>query len=159
MATEYLRLSRRHRSIGFASDEREQAAKTRTGRQNGRPRMPSAMVQPADFGKLHDLTRGHERVLPRALRRREHLHDPRALYAMPKWLTVDAVAVVEEVGRRGVVREGVDELLCGPGGGGCSVTLKWTTRRRWWAKMTRTKSTLCLTVGTTKKSRDTRSCT
>jgi hypothetical protein len=29
---------------------------------------------------------------------------------MPKWLTVDAVAVAEEVGRRGLVREGVDEL-------------------------------------------------
>jgi hypothetical protein len=59
----------------------------------------------------------HERVLPRALRRGENLLDPRALQAMPKWLTVDAVAVAEEVGRRGLVREGVDELLSGPDGG------------------------------------------
>jgi hypothetical protein len=35
---------------------------------------------------------------------------PMPLQAMPKWLTVDAVAVAEEVGRRGLVREGVDEL-------------------------------------------------
>src|SRR2546428_663412 len=33
------------------------------------------------------------------------------------------------------------------------------TRRRSWARITRTKSTLWVTVGTTKKSRATRSCT
>src|SRR5919106_1232030 len=132
------------------------------------------MVQPADFGKLHDLPRGgkldrskvgcvlvqrevgwrlmvvgevagqdatkvalaqdkhviqaltpdradeplHERVLPRALRRRENLLDAHALHAVPKWLPVNAVAVAEEIGRRGLVREGVDELLSGPNGGG-----------------------------------------
>jgi hypothetical protein len=37
---------------------------------------------------------------------------------MPKWRAVDAVAVAEEVGRRGLVREGVDQLLSGPDGGG-----------------------------------------
>jgi hypothetical protein len=51
----------------------------------------------------------HERVLPRAVRRGESLLDPHALQAMPKWLTVDAVAVAEEVGWRGLVREGVDD--------------------------------------------------
>src|SRR5438876_3943948 len=40
---------------------------------------------------------------------------------------------------------------------GCSVTLKWTTRRRWWASTTRTKSTRRRMVGTVKKSRETRS--
>jgi hypothetical protein len=35
----------------------------------------------------------HERVLPRALRCRENLLDPHAFQAVPKWLTVDAVAV------------------------------------------------------------------
>ena len=73
----------------------------------------------------------HERVLPRAPRRGENLLDPHACHAMPKWRAVDAVAVAEEVGRRGLVRDGVDQLLSGPDGGGCSVTLKWTTRRRW----------------------------
>jgi hypothetical protein len=37
---------------------------------------------------------------------------------MPKWLTVDAVAVAEEIRWRRLVREGVDELLGRPGGGG-----------------------------------------
>jgi hypothetical protein len=60
----------------------------------------------------------HERVLPWALRRREKLLDPHALHAMPKWLPVDAIAVAEEIGRRGLVREGVHELLSRPDGGG-----------------------------------------
>src|SRR6266540_2420600 len=46
-----------------------------------------------------------ERVLPRAVRRREHLLDPHALHAMPKLQTVDVIAVGQEVGWRGVVRE------------------------------------------------------
>jgi hypothetical protein len=37
---------------------------------------------------------------------------------MPKWLTVDAIAVAEEIGRRGVVRKGIHDLLGGPGGSG-----------------------------------------
>jgi hypothetical protein len=49
----------------------------------------------------------HEGVLPRAVRRRENLLDSHALHAMPKSLTVDAVTVAEEVGRRGLVREGL----------------------------------------------------
>jgi hypothetical protein len=59
-----------------------------------------------------------ERVLPRALRRRENLVDPHALHAVPKQLTVDRVAVAKEVGGGGLVREGVHELLSRPGGGG-----------------------------------------
>src|SRR5947208_12613713 len=35
---------------------------------------------------------------------------------------------------------------------GCSVTLKWTTRRRWWASTTRTKRTRSRAVGMVKKS-------
>jgi len=49
---------------------------------------------------------------------REDFADPHALDASPKRLPVDAVAIAEEVGRPGVVRERVDELLGGPGGGG-----------------------------------------
>jgi len=59
-----------------------------------------------------------ERVLPRALRRRENLFDGHALYAAPKWLTVDAIAVADEIGRCRLVREGLDDLLSGPLGGG-----------------------------------------
>jgi len=57
-------------------------------------------------------------ILPRAVGRREDVADPHALDASPKRLPVDAVAIAEEVGRRGVVRERVDDLLGGPGGGG-----------------------------------------
>jgi hypothetical protein len=72
-----------------------------------------------------------EGVLPRALGRRQDFIDPYALHAVPEHVTVDRVAIAEEIGGRGVLREGVDDLLGGPVGGGCSVTLKWTTRRRW----------------------------
>jgi hypothetical protein len=83
-----------------------------------------------------------ERILPWAVRRREDFVDPHALHAVPKVLAVDLVTVAQEVGWRGIVRERVHDLLGGPGGGGMfSVTLKWTTRRRWWASTTRTKRT------------------
>ena len=59
-----------------------------------------------------------EGILPRAVRGRENLLDPHAFHAVPKWPSVDLVAVTEEIGRCGLVREGVDELLSGPGGGG-----------------------------------------
>ena len=59
-----------------------------------------------------------ERVLPRAPRRRENLVDAYALHAAPKWLTVDAIAVAEEIGRCRLVGEGVDDLLTGPDSGG-----------------------------------------
>jgi hypothetical protein len=59
-----------------------------------------------------------ERVLPRAARRRENLLDPHALHAAAKLLTIDLVAITQEIGWRGLVREGVHDLLGGPGGGG-----------------------------------------
>jgi hypothetical protein len=59
-----------------------------------------------------------EGVLPRAVRRREHLLDPHALHAVPKWLIIDLVTITQEIGWRGLVREGVHDLLSGPVGGG-----------------------------------------
>ncbi len=59
-----------------------------------------------------------EGILPRAVRGREDFLDPHALHAEPKLLAVDLVAVAEEIGRCGVVREGVHDLLGGPVGGG-----------------------------------------
>jgi hypothetical protein len=73
----------------------------------------------------------HEGALPRAVGRRKHFTDPHALHAVPERVIIDPVAIAEEIGRRGVVREGLHDLLGGPVSGGCSVTLKWTTRRRW----------------------------
>src|SRR5436309_15870845 len=43
-----------------------------------------------------------EGVLPRALRRREDFTDAHALHALPEHLTVDRVAIAQEVGRRGI---------------------------------------------------------
>ena len=48
-----------------------------------------------------------EGVLPWAVRRREDFTDAHALHALPEHVTVDRVAIAEEVGRGGVVREGV----------------------------------------------------
>jgi hypothetical protein len=60
----------------------------------------------------------HERLLPRALRRRDYLLDSHALHAVPQRLLINAVAVADEIGRRGLIREGVNELLSGPNGRG-----------------------------------------
>src|SRR5437667_6419060 len=59
-----------------------------------------------------------EGVLPRAVRRREDFTDAHALHALPEHVTVDRVAIAEEIGRGGVVREGVHDLLGRPGSGG-----------------------------------------
>ena len=59
-----------------------------------------------------------EGILPRAMRGGEDFLDAHAFDALPKVLAVDAVAIAEEIGGCGVVREGVDELLGGPGGSG-----------------------------------------
>jgi hypothetical protein len=59
-----------------------------------------------------------EGILPRAVRGRENLLDPHALHAVPKLLAVDLVTIAQKIGGRGVVREGVHDLLGGPAGGG-----------------------------------------
>ena len=82
-----------------------------------------------------------ERVLPRAEGRREDFTDPHALGASPKRVPVDAVAIAEKVGRRGVVWEDVDELLGGPGGGGMLSDIEVHDAPARWARMMRTNST------------------
>ena len=47
-----------------------------------------------------------EGVLPRALGRRQDFIDPYALHALPEHVTVDRVAIAEEIGGRGVLRLG-----------------------------------------------------
>src|SRR5207249_9133618 len=59
-----------------------------------------------------------EGVLPRTVRGREDFTDAQALHALPEHVTVDRVAIAEEIGRGGVVGEGVDDLLGRPGSGG-----------------------------------------
>jgi hypothetical protein len=60
----------------------------------------------------------HEGALPRAVGCRKHFTDPQALHSLPERVTVDRVAIAEEIGRRRVFREGVDDLPGGPGSGG-----------------------------------------
>ena len=59
-----------------------------------------------------------EGILPRAARGREYFTDSHALHTLPEGVTVDCVAVAQEVGRCGIVGEGVHDLLGGPVGGG-----------------------------------------
>ena len=72
-----------------------------------------------------------ERILPGAVRRREDFGDPQALHAVPKLLAVDLVTVAQEIG--GAESSGKASTICWAvqWAVGCSVTLKWTTRRRW----------------------------
>ena len=49
----------------------------------------------------------HERILARAVRRREDVVDPHALHAVAKLLAIHLLTVAQEMGGRGVVREGV----------------------------------------------------
>ena len=44
--------------------------------------------------------------------------DSHALHALAERVTIDRVTVVDEIGRRGIVWEGVDDLLGDPLGGG-----------------------------------------
>ena len=59
-----------------------------------------------------------EGILPGAVRRREDFVDPHALHAVAKLLAIHLVTIAQEIGGRGVVREGVHDLLGGPVGGG-----------------------------------------
>jgi hypothetical protein len=59
-----------------------------------------------------------ERILPGAVWRREDLVNPHGRHPVPELLAIDLVTISEEVRRRGLVREGVHELLSRPGGGG-----------------------------------------
>ena len=59
-----------------------------------------------------------EGVLPRIVGCREDFCDAHALHSVLELLAVDAVAIAEEIGRRGVVREGLHDLLGRPLRGG-----------------------------------------
>ena len=59
-----------------------------------------------------------EWILPRTLGRCEDFVDAQAVYSVSEGLAIDGVAIAEKVGRRGVVREGVHDLLGRPGCGG-----------------------------------------
>ena len=72
-----------------------------------------------------------KRLLPRTARRREDFRDAHALDTMAERLAEDSVAIAEKIARPWVVREGLQICWAVHCAVGCSVTLKWTTRRRW----------------------------
>jgi hypothetical protein len=59
-----------------------------------------------------------ERILPRASGSREDFLDLHALHVLAEGVPIDGVAIAEEIGRGGVVREGVHDLLGCPKSGG-----------------------------------------
>ena len=59
-----------------------------------------------------------ERVLPRAVGRRQDLIDPHAPHSLSERVSVDLIAIAEEIGGSGVVGERLNELLGGPSSGG-----------------------------------------
>src|SRR5439155_20957223 len=86
----------------------------------GAPQMPFAeaedVIQTLAPDRADEPLR--EGVLPRAVGRRQDLIDPHALHSLSERVSVDLIAIAEEVGRGGVVRERVHDLLGRPGGGG-----------------------------------------
>jgi hypothetical protein len=67
-------------------------------------------------------------------------------------VTVDAVAIAEQIGGSGGIGERLNELLGRPRGGGMLGDVEVKDGRRWWASTTRTKRTRRRAVGTVKKS-------
>ena len=86
--------------------------------------------------------------------------DAHVLDTLPKGCAVDGVPIAQEIARRFLPGEGVNDLLRRPlRRWVLGDIVKWSTRRRSWAMMSSTKRTLYVTVGTTKKSSATSSCT
>jgi hypothetical protein len=83
----------------------------------------------------------HDRILPRTVGPCEDFIEAQALHSVSEGLAVDVVAISEKVGRP--VSFGKASTICWAvqAALGCSVTLRWRRRRRWWASTTRTKST------------------
>ena len=59
-----------------------------------------------------------ERILPRALRRRQNFLDAHRLNPLFKFFSVNPVTIPQQIPRFAPVREGLDNLLAGPACGG-----------------------------------------
>jgi len=81
-----------------------------------------ALAQNEDMVKTFASDRADEPldkgILPGAAGGREDLSDLHALHAVPEGVTVDRVAIAEEIGRCRIVGEGIHDLLRCPFGGG-----------------------------------------
>ena len=84
------------------------------------PKVPFAedenMIQRLSPDRADEALR--EGILLRAVWRRQHFGDPHALHSSPERMTTSTVAVADEVAWRRVLREGIDDLLSRPDGGG-----------------------------------------
>jgi len=98
----------------------------------------------------------HVGILPRAVRTRHNVGDAQTGNPPTHLVVVDAVPVSQQVPWRGVLGEGLNQLLGGPVEVGRSVQLTCTMRRRWCEIKTTTKSTRPVSVETVKKSIETR---
>jgi hypothetical protein len=96
------------------------------------------------------------RVLPRTCGTGDDLRDAHAGDTAPEHVPVDGIAIPREPPRRGVVRKGLDDLLRRPCGGGVFGDRQVDDSAGWWASSTSTNSTRPVSVGTVKKSIDTR---
>jgi hypothetical protein len=72
-----------------------------------------------------------KRVLPRALRCGQDFGGAHVSEAIAETFAVDQVPISKQISWRRVVGEHFQDLLSGQAPVGCSVTLKYTTRRRW----------------------------
>src|SRR5678816_3324044 len=81
-----------------------------------------------------------EGILPGRSRGDEDLAHSQAFHPPDERTAVDRVRVAEQVLGRGLFREALDKLVSGPGGGGWSVALTWTSSRRWCRRIRNPKS-------------------
>jgi hypothetical protein len=98
-------------------------------------------------------------LLPRAPRGNDDFFDAHVVDPLAKWCIIDAIAIPQQIARCLIPGKGLNHLLRRPLRRGGAVTLTCTIRRRPWARISRTNSTFWGSGGTTKQSRDTRSCT
>jgi len=99
------------------------------------------------------------RILPRTPWGDHDLLDPHMLYPLPEGSAIDVVPIAQEIPRGLVPREGINDLLRGPLCCGMLGDVEVDDATSMVGQDDQAKSTVCLTVGTTKKSRATRSCT
>jgi hypothetical protein len=93
-----------------------------------------------------------EGILPGRARGDDDLANAHALDPALEVSAEDGIAIAEQVSGVGLVREGVDDLLGRPRGGGLVSDPMWTSSRRSWWRITKAKSRRNVRVGTTKKS-------
>jgi hypothetical protein len=97
-------------------------------------------------------------ILPRAVRRCEDFTDTHVLHAVPEDVTIDRVAIAEEIRRGGVVWEGVHDLLSRPGCGGMLGDIEVEDAPAFVGEHDEDEQdSRARAVGTVKKSRETRS--